>query len=112
MSFNEWMIVIGAVGTGIGTLLGIILTKGVEAWEKFRATNRIDEAAALADKNTRAASDAASVEASLKYIVGRQDARITELEHKVDVLNEEHAKCERENAAMKVRIEFLETKGR
>lgn len=96
MDATQTSVLIGAAGATTGTLLGIVCTKGVDAWLKLRKDTR--------DEKT---TDAAAEDNTLRFIIGRQDARIERLETELKDVHTQHADCEKKHESLKVRLEVL-----
>jgi hypothetical protein len=97
MDATQTGIIIASVGTVAGTLIGIVATKGVDAWIKLRADKRIDD--------TREEKSANEV---LMFTITRQDTRIAKLEDELRAVHLAHNDCERKYAALATRLDSMD----
>lgn len=104
-SHHVWVTVI--VG-GVSAILTLILTKGIDAYERWRKIDREDDAAERAISE----AEAARIESGLKYIIGKQDARITHLETELQGVRGQHSQCEQSLAKVTARLELIEKEQR
>lgn len=104
----DLMAVIGVASAAAGSLLTILLTKGTEALLKFRQDRRID-----------VIREGEDLEDTYRFIIKRQDDRITHLEAEMQALRgdynaellslqKDHAECEKRHAVLETKVQQLE----
>jgi septal ring factor EnvC (AmiA/AmiB activator) len=88
---------IGVISAAAASLLTLATTKGVDAWLKIRADRRQDEV-----------REETAEDANLKFVIGRQDARIDKLETELREVHLQHNDCEKKFAALSARMDRTE----
>ncbi len=99
MTTGEIATLVGVVSGVGGSLLTFLATKGVDAWLKLRADQRID-----------VVREEEAEEVDLKFIITRQDTVIGNMSAEMRELRKEHIECERKHAELKARLEMLENR--
>jgi septal ring factor EnvC (AmiA/AmiB activator) len=106
MSSTEWSVIIGTISAAFASGFTLAATKGIEAWLKYRADQRIDKEVQMHKEEAEQQKE----DNTLRFLIGRQDARIEALEKELRELHSQHNDCEKKHEALKVRLEILETK--
>jgi hypothetical protein len=93
---TELVTVVGAIGTGVGAVLGVFLTKGVDAWIRIRKTGMEEQAQ----------EDAATV-AGYKLAVDQLTALLSTLQVERAASIKAHADCMKETGILAGKVEIL-----
>jgi predicted nucleic acid-binding Zn-ribbon protein len=95
---------ISVITAGLGAIFGIACTKGIDAYLKYRADKRED--VKLLD--VREDQERDKEDNTLRFIIGRQDARIEKLENELREIHGQHNECEKKYAALSARLDRTE----
>ncbi len=91
---------IGAVATAAGGLLGVGLTKGIDAYVKWRKTNYEIASAECHEEDDRADSWA-------KMMIATLQEDMKKLRGEMVTLRTEHLQCEKMQSELKAEIAYL-----
>jgi hypothetical protein len=106
---------ITAILAAVGALLTVILTKGMEAYTRWRDSlireKRLRfelEQQQLEKTRAEEIYETKQIDLGTKFVMRKQDKRISQLEQELDSIRKSLLHCLEEHAEARVRIEFLE----